>query len=739
MAKKKFEKVDDDALLVQIESGVKGSTGTWLNSSDLTRERRMATHEYAGLATGHLSPEGVSGIVSSDTTETIEAYLAVISELMLNNEKIARFTPYDQTPAALKSAQYASDIVNYCVFKKNNGWTLLNTWIKASLLWKNAIIRWDYVEDFKYEYEEFDEISQESLDEKLGESDVEIAGELFISPRTDGVYYSDVRLKKKIDKSRVKIENIPQEGFRISRDATSLDDAAFVGIELDLTRSEIRSEWPDIAKDIDDWDDLGDENWSGEYSEEIAARKQITGQNYNATSSREDNSALEASQIVTVTECWIRVDRDGDGIAELKHIIVAGDNVLFEEDVDSINLASICPFEVPYEFFGLSVADMTRSSTLASTAILRGFVENTYLTNYSPRLADPNVVDFSALQNMKPKDIIATNGNPQGAVTMLQPETISTGTVPLLQHLQIHKEQATGMSKAAQGLNDELYVSGNSETKLAMTQTAAQKRIQHIARIFAETGFKRLAEGVYSTMRRNMKKAITPNYTGVYAMVDIDKLPNHMDMIVDVDLGENSNANKRSKLTMIATQLLPMVKEGGQEMILRPDVTAALANNLLSSMDENPLDYLEDYNSEEFKEKAKGDSEKKQKEAEEAKKLATEAEKTQMDLAKANVNYTNVQASNAIQDNTKQLAVAIDRHFQEWEKLRQDALKDELPPPQMPNMEETIKKASAVISGLGKPQDSGGGILDDAVRKMGIEPEQAMQMMQKMMQGGPPQ
>jgi len=116
MAKKKFEKVDDDALLVQIESGVKGSTGTWLNSSDLTRERRMATHEYAGLATGHLSPEGVSGIVSSDTTETIEAYLAVISELMLNNEKIARFTPYDQTPAALKSAQDASDIVNYCVF-----------------------------------------------------------------------------------------------------------------------------------------------------------------------------------------------------------------------------------------------------------------------------------------------------------------------------------------------------------------------------------------------------------------------------------------------------------------------------------------------------------------------------------------------------------------------------------------------------------------------------------------------
>jgi len=738
MAKKKFEKVDDEALLLLVETGVKGSTGSWLNSSDLTRERRMATYEYAGLPLGHLSPEGVSGIVSSDTTETVEAYLAVISELMLNNEKIAKFTPYDQTPAALKAAQDASDVVNYCVFKKNDGWTLLNTWIKASLLWKNSIIRWDYVEDFKYDYEEFEEISQESLDEKLGEPDVEIAGDLLISSRSDGIYYTDVRLKKKIDKSRVKIENIPQEGFRISRDATSLDDATFVGIELELTRSEIRSEYPDMAKEISDWDDLGDEHWSTEYSEEIAARKEVTGQSYHSHSSSDDYATLEASQVVTLTECWIKVDRDGDGIAELKHIIIAGDHVLFEEDVDTIALASICPFEVPYEFYGLSVADMTRSSTLASTAILRGFVENTYLTNYSPRLADPNVVDFSALQNMKPKDIIATNGAPQGAVAMLQPETISTGTVPLLQHLQVHKEQATGMSKAAQGLNDELYVSGNSETKLAMTQTAAQKRIQHIARIFAETGFKRLAAGVYSTMRKNMKKTMTPNYTGVYANVDIDKLPAHMDMTVDVDLGENSNANKRSKLTMIATELLPLIREGGQEMILRPDVTAVLANNLLSSLDENPLDYIQDYNSEEFKEKAKGDAEKKQKEAEEAKKMATDAEKTQMDLAKANVNYTNVQASNAIQDNTKQLAVAMDRHQQEWEKLRQEALKNEVEPPKMPDMNQTIQKAMQLISGMGIPQE-GGGVLDDAVRKMGIEPEQALQVIQKMMQSGPPQ
>ena len=53
---------------------------------------------------------------------------------------------------------------------------------------------------------------------------------------------------------------------------------------------------------------------------------------------------------------------------------------------------------------------------------------------------------------MKPKQIIPTNGNPAGAVQPLPPETISSGTVPLMEHLQLIKEQATGMSKAAQGL-----------------------------------------------------------------------------------------------------------------------------------------------------------------------------------------------------------------------------------------------------------------------------------------------
>ena len=313
--------------------------------------------------------------------------------------------------------------------------------MKSALLWKNGIIRWDFAEDYDYTFEEYEEISEEYLDILLAEEGIEIVGDLTLMSDTLGPpMYKDVRLRRKVDNSRVKLQLIPPENFRIARDSQSIDESDFVAVQTDMTRSEIRKQWPEIAEGIEDWAELGGKQWNTDYTEEAAARKHITGQEYWQGSNEQQLVPLEANRTITITESWLRVDRDGDGIAELKRIITAGSHILHEEDVDMINVASLCPFDIPHEFFGLSMADMTRSSMLASTAILRGFVENTYLTNYSPTLADPNMVDFSALQNMKPKQIIPVNGNPAQAVQAMPPETISSGTVPLLEYLQLHKD-----------------------------------------------------------------------------------------------------------------------------------------------------------------------------------------------------------------------------------------------------------------------------------------------------------
>ena len=701
------EKVTDEQLINLIESGVHNSVGDWLNSSDLAYERIRSTYEYAGVPTGHLSPQGVSSIVDTSTTETVEAYAAILSDLFLNNQKLARFVPYNDSPGAFKNAKDASLLVNYCLFKQNDGWAILEAWIKCALLWKNGVIRWDYVEDYEYVFEEYDRITQTKLDTLLAEDNIEIVGELqfeneiSMEGSTEFVYI-DVRLRRKINKSKVKLELIPPESFRISRDASSIENADFVGLQSTYTRSEMRKMWPEVSDSLseDDWNEMGSNDWNGNtrYSEDVAARKLVTGQEYWQGSTNLDLTPLEANREVTVTECWIRVDRDGDGIAELKRFILAGTHILLEEDVDMIPLASLSPINIPFEFYGLSIADFTRSSTLASTAILRGFVENTYLTNYSPKLADPNVVDFSALQNMKPKQIIPTNGNPATAVSAMVPEAMSTGTVPLLEHLQMIKEQATGMSKAAQGLNDTLYVSGNSEQKLAAVQSASQKRIQHIARRFAETGFKRLCLGVYHTMRKCMNTKVSCNIAQSFAEINPSELPYNLECEIFVDIGENSNLNKIQKLKSLGAEVLPGLKAQGVGLIIKPEAPATLATQLVEAMGLDSNDFFVDYTTDEFKQKAAEAMQKQAQEAEQAKQLELAKAQADVQLQQANVGYTQAQAQNTMDDNSRQMAIAIDRHYQEWADMAIKAVKEGAEIPPHPDFNEVIAMTQQIMN-----------------------------------------
>ena len=691
-------KVTDESLNVLLDYQLTESSASFLDTSELSDERQKSTYEYAMLPLGHLQPQGVSKIVSSDTVEAIEGYTAVLSELLFDNNKLAKFKPSDKTPLAYHKATAASELVNHCLFSKNRGWSTLNTWLKSALMWKLSAVTWSYAVEEKITFEEYDEIGSTALDMLLSDPEIETTGDIYLDENTGN--YLAVRLKRTKSTYKTLVSAVPPETLRIARGATGIHDASFVGFEEELTRSEIREHWPIASKGID-WSTVEENvSYATELNTDSLARKRAIGTTLLLGSG--DDSQLEATKSAVVLRCWTYVDRDGDGIAELKSFVRVGNTILSEEDADHIPVATFTPFEIPFELEGLSMADMVRPATLASTAILRGFVENTYLTNYAPKIADPNVVDFSALQNMKPKQIIASNGSPQGAVASLPPEQISTGTVPLLQFLQGHKEQATGLSKAAQGLNDALYVSGNSEAKVSQVQSAAQLRIQFIARRFMETGGRELLEGIYKTMRKEMSGKSVGDYTGNARYLDvlIDDLPETEYMTVEADVGDASNQTVLQKLQMIGTQILPALRDAGAGAVVSPTAASTIAVNALDALGLDPLDFLIDVNTEDFKTKAEEGQKRDQEAQAEAKQLEEETQRLALDLQKANIDYTNTQAQNAIQDNLKQLMVALDKSEQEWTKLALEAGKNQQAMPAKTSTDALYAKAQKLVSNV---------------------------------------
>lgn len=676
--KDKIEKITDEMLIQSIDRHIRNSSGGYTGASDLSKRRENAVYEMSLEPKGDLTPQGVSKIVSSDSAEIAEGYTALLTKLLLDNNKLALFVPYSNEMAAIKASQVASDVVNYCLFNSNpDGWSKLCTWIKSAVVFGNSAITWGWEEDYEYILEEYEEVQEQVLDQLLADPELEIVGDLNLSTDltsnpdgTTSVIYTDVRLRRKVDKSGVKISNIAPESFLIDRSATTITDAKFVGIITEMTHSDIRKSWPKFKGDLSE---IGEEASvrGSDWSADSFARKESAGIDTWLTSSDDEDD--EANIQITVIECWLRTDRDKDGIAELKHIIKAGDTILEEDDVSYIPVGMLNPIEIPHEFYGLSLLDMARPQTQATTAILRGFVENVYFGNYGRTLADPNVVDFAALQNPVPKQIIPTNGSPAGAVQQLQPEPISSGTAGMLEFLGLQKEQSTGLTKTAMGLNDTLYVSGNSEAKMSGAQNAAQIRIEHIARRFVETGIKDLCRGVLREMKRNMKNPARYNSTEGYASAtpqEMQMLPSNMDLDIDANIGDNSNQSLGQKLLQISQLLPQMAQSPTSEAYVNPMASYNLALDILKNMGMDPTRFLNDPSSQEFQQ-AQQQSQQMQQQKQQ---ILEQAEQENIDLdlgtKSANISLIKAEADNKKIDNKRQLLQAADDSNREWAELK---------------------------------------------------------------------
>ena len=110
-------------------------------------------------------------------------------------------------------------------------------------------------------------------------------------------------------------------------------------------------------------------------------------------------------------------------------------------------------------------------------------------------------------------------------------------------------------------------------------------------------------------------------------------------------------------------------------------------------------DFLEDYNKEEFRQKAMKAIQLQSQAAKTTREAAMQKAMSDVKLQEANVAYTNAQAKNTMDDNARQLAVAIDKPFQQWAELSVNAQKEGAQIPPHPSYDEILMMASSILGG----------------------------------------
>ena len=485
--------------------------------SDITTQRQKSLEYYFGEPFGN-EQEGRSQVVSTDVSDVVESILPTLLRTFAASDDVVRCDPV--TAEDEEVAKQATDYLNYVFNKDNDGFVSLYTLFKDALIQKNGIAKIYWNTSEKREQETYEKLSDDEYTMLIDEDGVEVkehseySDEDAITAKQKMMEQTDdPMLMQQIEDQpvpmlhdcvitrietfgKVKIEAIPPEEFLIERRAKSLQDANFLAHRTTQTRSQLI----EAGFDADLVNSLPSDI-SDKYNEEKITR-------YNNLDYDYDSNAGEAStDEITVFECYAKMDVEGDGIAKLRKVTMAGTggySILDDELCDSIPFISITPIMVPHRFFGRSVSEMTEDLQLIKSTVMRQLLDNMYLTNNNRVAVMDGQVNLDDLLTNRPGGVVRTKGSPGQVMMPMQTQTINQQAFPLLEYLDTVREQRTGITRYSQGMDADSL--NKTATGVNVILTQAQMRVELIARIFAETGVKDMFGKIFELVVKHQDK-----------------------------------------------------------------------------------------------------------------------------------------------------------------------------------------------------------------------------------------
>jgi hypothetical protein len=570
-------KITEEELVARIRDEITDSLGYM--GDTISQQREKAMEYYYGLPFGN-EVEGRSQFVDSTVQDTIEWIKPSLMRVFASGDEMVKFSPHG--PEDVKMAEQASDYVNYVFTKDNPGWEILYSWFTDALLSKNGIVKvwWeDYEKEEREEYRNLDEVSLMAI---ISDDDVEVIEHT--ETLEEGVPYHDLVIKRKDYDGRIKIENVPPSEFLINREAKSIPEARFVCHRVRKTLSELREMYPD--EDIQAKELGGDEEGSM-LNTEMEARYQFDNSSvYNWGFSTDREEALEEYWL---HESYLQTDYDDDGITELRKVCTVGSTVLANEEIDNIPFVSLTPVKIPHKFYGLSMADLVMDLQLMKSTLMRNLMDNMYNQNFGRYAVLEGQANLDDLLTQRPGGVVRVKS--PNAVTPLSTPSLEPYTFQMLEYLDGVRESRAGVSRMSQGMNENALTSHTTATAVNAVMSAAQSRVELVARNFAETGVKDLMIRIYELLYKNQDKERMVMLRNEWVPVRPDVWKDKSDCTVSVALG---NGNKDQQM-MHLSQMLQFAGEamkGGLPIVSMQNMYNLGASLVKAMGFQNVDDYL---------------------------------------------------------------------------------------------------------------------------------------------------
>jgi hypothetical protein len=551
--------IDINKLKSIIESEIDDSLGYL--ETDTTDERQEALKYYLREPYGN-EVEGKSSIVTGEVAEAVDGALPQLIRVFTSSDNVVEFAPAKDGDE--QNAEQATQLVNHVFYKDNDGFLILHNWFKDALLQKTGVVKAYWNDDKDLTKEKYEGLTDDELMMLMQDPEVELVSQEIIEESTvdelTGLSTfsksNNVTLRRTKNNGKIVVENVPPEEFLISKRAKTIQDSPFVAHRRMITRSELVAMGfdKDTVNTLESGDTL-------EFSPDRIARYS-RGEQPNSMGSQD-----ESMEVVEVYECYIKVDYNDDGIAELRRIVYSSNEILSDEECDYVPFHSICPIPIPHKFYGQSLADRTLDIQLIKSTVTRQMLDNLYLTNNSRIAAVEGQVNLDDLLTSTAGGVVRVKN--AGAIVPLTVQSSASQSFPMLEYLDGVQAKRTGVSDAQQGLSADV-LQNVTATAVATMSNASYGKLELIARIFAETGVKSLFKGILQLLCKYQDVTRTLRINGKFVPFNPREWDTEYNVTINVGLGTGSRQEQLATMQMIL---------GKQEQILQ---SYGVSNPLIS-------------------------------------------------------------------------------------------------------------------------------------------------------------
>jgi hypothetical protein len=594
------ERMDDEELKALIAQEIQSSVS--FTEAELSGERARALEYYRGEMKDTPAADNRSSVVSRDVADTIGWMLPGIIRVFSASDRMAEYEPYG--PNDEEFAKQATDYCNYVFWKDNPGYRTLWDATHDSLLLGNGIVKhwWDDKEEC--EYSEMSGLTAEQIAILQQDQGVEVTAQkpgepqivMMPDPQTGQLVQQqipvfDVKMKRVTRAGRLRIKCIAGEDFLKDRDSISIEDARFTAHRNEVTRSDLI----EMGFDKAEVDELPAYRHSG-----LQEERQARDPNFDVTSDTQD----KAMQLIELYECYLKVDIDGDGIAETVRAYYAGSGgsgQMLDWEVwdDDVPFSDIPCEPVPHRWDARSIADETMDTQRVKTVLTRQFLDNLYwVNNPLTEVEEGSVVNSEMMNSPVFGGTVWRKKGTMGTapITPLPIPFIGDKALMGLEHFDQVTEKRTGVSRSTMALDPET-LQNQSATANQNQRDASYSQVELIARNQAELGWKRVFKMILRLLVKHQDRPRTIRIRDKWVDMDPRYWNANMDVTINVGLGTGSRDRDMMMLNNILltqNQMALQLAQGGfaaQALDMLPKIIKTATKLAESSGIRNPDEY----------------------------------------------------------------------------------------------------------------------------------------------------